>query len=82
MLTLLVEGGSELLGAFFAERLVDRVWAFIAPVIIGGRDAPGPVGGTGVEQLSQSIRLCRVETETLDGDVWIRADIESKMEDK
>lgn len=82
MLTLLVEGGGELLGAFFAERLVDRVWAFIAPVIIGGRDAPGPVGGTGVEQLSQSIRLCRVETETLDGDVWIRADIESKMEDK
>ncbi|MFH1906926.1 MAG: bifunctional diaminohydroxyphosphoribosylaminopyrimidine deaminase/5-amino-6-(5-phosphoribosylamino)uracil reductase RibD [Chloroflexota bacterium] len=82
MLTLLVEGGSELLGAFFAERLVDRVWAFIAPVIIGGRDVPGPVGGTGVEQLSQAIRLGRIETEMLDGDVWIRADVESKMEDK
>ncbi len=82
MLTLLVEGGSELLGAFFAERLVDRVWAFIAPVIIGGQDAPGPVGGTGVEQLSQAIRLCCLETETLDGDMWIRADVESKMEAK
>ncbi|HEY8459800.1 MAG TPA: bifunctional diaminohydroxyphosphoribosylaminopyrimidine deaminase/5-amino-6-(5-phosphoribosylamino)uracil reductase RibD, partial [Blastocatellia bacterium] len=38
MLTLLVEGGSELLGAFFAEKLVDRVWAFIAPLVIGGRN--------------------------------------------
>lgn len=82
MLTLLVEGGSELLGAFFCERLVDRVWAFVAPLIIGGRDAPGPVGGTGIEQLSQAIRLCCLETETLDGDVWIRADVESKMEAK
>ncbi len=82
MLTLLVEGGSELLGAFFAEQQVDRVWAFIAPAIIGGRGAPGPVGGAGIEQLSQAIRLCRLETETLDGDVWIRADIESKMEAK
>lgn len=82
MLTLLVEGGSELLGAFFCEGLVDRVWAFVAPLIIGGRDAPGPVGGTGMEQLSQAIHLCRLETETLDGDVWIRADVESKMEDK
>ncbi len=83
MLTLLVEGGSELLGAFFSEKLVDRVWAFVAPLIIGGRDAPGPVGGMGAEQLSQSIRLCRVQTETLDGDVWIQADVESKaLEEK
>lgn len=82
MLSLLVEGGSELLGTFFAEQLVDRVWAFIAPVIIGGRDAPGPVGGAGVAQLSQAIRLCCLETETLEGDMWIRADVESKMEAK
>jgi diaminohydroxyphosphoribosylaminopyrimidine deaminase/5-amino-6-(5-phosphoribosylamino)uracil reductase len=74
-LTLLVEGGSELLGAFFAERLVDRVWAFIAPIIIGGKEAPGPVGGTGVENLSQALRLGKIEVEVLNGDLWIRADV-------
>lgn len=74
-LTLLVEGGSELLGAFFAEKLVDRVWAFIAPIIIGGKEAPGPVGGMGAENLSQALRLDRFEAEVLDGDLWIRADV-------
>src|SRR6266540_533982 len=65
MLTLLVEGGSELLGAFFAEKLVDRVWAVIAPLIIGGRNAPGPVGGLGIETLARAIRLRRLQVEMI-----------------
>jgi diaminohydroxyphosphoribosylaminopyrimidine deaminase/5-amino-6-(5-phosphoribosylamino)uracil reductase len=95
MLTVLVEGGSELLGAFFAEKLVDRVWAFIAPLIIGGRDAPGPVGGSGIEALSQAIRFRQLQVEMIgagasDGpttpraqasqDLWIRADVEYSEE--
>ncbi len=68
MLTLLVEGGSELLGAFFAEKLVDRVWAFVAPIIIGGRNAPGPVGGSGIETLSRAVRLCRLQVEMIGHD--------------
>jgi diaminohydroxyphosphoribosylaminopyrimidine deaminase/5-amino-6-(5-phosphoribosylamino)uracil reductase len=91
MLTLLVEGGSDLLGAFFAESLVDRVWAFIAPLVIGGRDAPGPVGGSGIEALSQAIRLRQLQVEMIDAgasagqtapqaqarqDLWIRANVE------
>ncbi|MBI3362489.1 MAG: bifunctional diaminohydroxyphosphoribosylaminopyrimidine deaminase/5-amino-6-(5-phosphoribosylamino)uracil reductase RibD, partial [Chloroflexi bacterium] len=75
MLTLLVEGGSELLGAFFAGNLVDRAWAFVAPLIIGGQEAPGPVGGPGVERLAQAIRLCRLQVEMLDGDLWVQADV-------
>jgi len=75
LLNLLVEGGSELLGAFFAGGLVDRVWAFIAPLIIGGQDAPTPIGGTGVENLVQALRLDNIEIETLDGDLCIRGDI-------
>jgi diaminohydroxyphosphoribosylaminopyrimidine deaminase/5-amino-6-(5-phosphoribosylamino)uracil reductase len=91
ILTLLVEGGSELLGAFFAENLVDRVWAFIAPLVIGGRDAPGPVGGLGIKTLAQAIRLRHLQVEMLDNnssagssglqaqagqDLWIQADVE------
>ncbi|MBL7161004.1 MAG: bifunctional diaminohydroxyphosphoribosylaminopyrimidine deaminase/5-amino-6-(5-phosphoribosylamino)uracil reductase RibD [Anaerolineales bacterium] len=75
LLTLLVEGGSELLGAFFAGGLVDRVWAFVAPLIIGGQDAPTPIGGPGVEKLVQALRLGNIEIETLDGDLCIRGDI-------
>ena len=75
LLTLMVEGGSELLGAFFRDGLVDRVWAFIAPLIIGGQEAPGPIGGPGVEKLKQAWRLHQVEIEVLEGDLWIQGDV-------
>ena len=54
---LLVEGGSEVNASFFAEGLVDKVYAYIAPRLIGGRDAPGPLGGAGVEHLAETTQL-------------------------
>lgn len=69
--SLLVEGGGTLLGAFFRARLVDRVLAFLAPIVIGGRDAPGPVEGEGVERLSEAPRLERVRVERLGEDILL-----------
>ena len=53
----MVEGGGTLLGGLFDLGLVDKVVAFVAPVIIGGNGAPSPVGGLGVERLSDALRL-------------------------
>ena len=53
----MVEGGGTLLGSLFDLGLVDKVVAFVAPVIIGGNGAPSPVGGLGVERLSDALRL-------------------------
>lgn len=75
-LTLLVEGGAEINGAFLSAGLADRVWAFIAPAIFGGAGAPGPVGGTGVDRVSDAIRLTHIETEMLESDMWVRGDVE------
>lgn len=55
--TLLVEGGGRLHGAFFDAGLVDRVAAFVAPVVVGGAESPGPVGGHGVATLTEAVRL-------------------------
>ena len=61
--SVLVEGGAEVHGSFFDNRLVDRVYAFVAPKLVGGKDAPGPVGGRGKERMAQAVELmeCRVE---------------------
>ncbi len=66
-----VEGGGTLLGALFDGRLVDKVIAFVAPVIIGGREAPSPVGGEGVERMADALRLQRVRVTQFGRDVAI-----------
>ncbi|MCL4545634.1 MAG: bifunctional diaminohydroxyphosphoribosylaminopyrimidine deaminase/5-amino-6-(5-phosphoribosylamino)uracil reductase RibD, partial [Chloroflexi bacterium] len=53
----LVEGGGRVLGSFFDHRLVDEAVIFVAPRVIGGGEAPGPVAGTGVSALTAAARI-------------------------
>jgi diaminohydroxyphosphoribosylaminopyrimidine deaminase / 5-amino-6-(5-phosphoribosylamino)uracil reductase len=71
ILSLLVEGGAETHASFFAAGLVDKVYAYIAPIVVGGREAPGPVAGSGVEHLADALRLSDAELQTLDSDFLI-----------
>ena len=67
---LLVEGGSETLAAFLRGRLVDRLTIYLAPVIIGGRDAPTMVGGPETIDAAGEIPLRRIEARPID-DGWL-----------
>lgn len=69
--SIMIEGGAETLGSFFDARLVDEVWAFIAPVVIGG-DGKMPVGGTGAATIPQALRLHDVTTKRLGDDLFMR----------
>ena len=69
--SLMVEGGGTLLGSLFDAGLVDKVVAFVAPVIVGGEDARPPVGGEGVAKMSDALRLSCVRVERLGTDVVI-----------
>ena len=66
---LLVEGGGETLYAFFRAGLVDRVTVFFAPRVLGGRAAPGGVGGAGFP-LDRALHVVGVEHERLGPD-WL-----------
>jgi diaminohydroxyphosphoribosylaminopyrimidine deaminase / 5-amino-6-(5-phosphoribosylamino)uracil reductase len=70
-ISLLIEGGSSMHGSAFDQRLVDKVVAFIAPRIIGGIEAPGAVGGHGVDLLSDAHAMHDVEVRRCDGDVVV-----------
>ena len=75
MLTLLIEGGSALLGAAITTGLVQRVVAFIAPILIGGKAAPGSVGGLGIATLSDALRLRWTAVERIGDDVLLAGDV-------
>ncbi|UCG13955.1 MAG: bifunctional diaminohydroxyphosphoribosylaminopyrimidine deaminase/5-amino-6-(5-phosphoribosylamino)uracil reductase RibD [Deltaproteobacteria bacterium] len=69
--SLLVEGGAEVHGAFFYENLVDKVYIFFAPKIIGGSDAVPMVGGTGVPTVAEASNLKQVRLRRLDDDIMV-----------
>lgn len=60
VLSLMVEGGSELLGSFLAGRLFDSVALFRAPLLLGGRRSRPAFGGPDPARLSEAVRLVRV----------------------
>ena len=69
--SVLVEGGGAVLGTLFDLRLVDKVVSFVAPVIIGGRDAVSPVGGAGVADMADALRLQDVQVRRFGEDVAV-----------
>jgi len=69
--SVLVEGGETILGSLFDSRLVDKVIAFIAPIIIGGKEAKTAVGGKGVDKVVDSLRLERVTVKKLGEDLMV-----------
>ncbi len=71
LLSVLVEGGAEVNGAFFDSGLVDGVVAFLAPLVIGGRAAPGAVGGQGVRSLADAFRLANLEVARVGDDIMV-----------
>jgi len=76
--SVLVEGGGILLGSLFDEGLVNKVIAFIAPIIIGGQEAKTAVGGKGVDKVVDSLKLERVSVEKLGEDLVVSGYIATK----
>jgi len=69
--SILVEGGSGLLGSLFDQGLVDKVIVFIAPIIIGGEAAKTAVGGRGVARVIDSLKIENITEERFGQDIMI-----------
>ncbi len=72
--SILVEGGSLLNASLIEAGLVDRLHLFIAPKIIGGKDAVSPVGGEGIAWMKDAQRLEFVQIDNFSGDIMVTYD--------
>ena len=77
--SILAEGGGTVAGTLVAKGLADRVTAYIAPMLIGGKDAKTPVEGEGIERLETAMRLRDVECEMIDGDIMLTGRVDKPV---
>lgn len=73
--SVIVEGGPQLLGAFFDAQLVDHVQAYLAPKIFGGATAPGPIAGNGIATPAEALTLTNVTSTPLGPDLLVEGDV-------
>jgi diaminohydroxyphosphoribosylaminopyrimidine deaminase / 5-amino-6-(5-phosphoribosylamino)uracil reductase len=71
VISVLAEGGAEVLGSLRDQGLIDAVVAVLAPRLIGGSSAPAAIGGNGVSLISEAIALTDVAVEQLGGDLIV-----------
>jgi len=73
--SVLVEGGGEVHFSFLRARLACEVVAFVAPLVLGGREAVPAVGGAGFAGPGEATRLRFRGAERLAEDVMVTAEV-------
>src|SRR5436305_2933159 len=71
--SLIVEGGSNVLSSFIRQQLWQKMIIFIAPMVIGGADAPSLFGGEGVAKLNDGFRFRFEQVESVGSDAVLVA---------
>jgi diaminohydroxyphosphoribosylaminopyrimidine deaminase/5-amino-6-(5-phosphoribosylamino)uracil reductase len=71
--SILLEGGPHLAGAFLDAGEIDEIRLFLAPLVIGGRQARDPLEGEGVEKISDALCALTLDCEKVADDLLISA---------
>jgi diaminohydroxyphosphoribosylaminopyrimidine deaminase/5-amino-6-(5-phosphoribosylamino)uracil reductase len=73
--SVLVEGGGELNAAMLRTNVVQQVRLYVAPLLLGGIDAKGMIGGKSPRRLASALKLKRVRTKSLGGDIVVEGEL-------
>jgi diaminohydroxyphosphoribosylaminopyrimidine deaminase/5-amino-6-(5-phosphoribosylamino)uracil reductase len=70
--SLLVEGGSAIMGSMIRERLIDKFYIFKAPKILGGNDGIPMASGPGPRRMDDCLMLKDIRVRRFGDDILIR----------
>lgn len=76
--SILLEGGAETAAAAFEAGIIDKIRFYLAPLLIGGAEAPGAVGGIGADVVSEAVFLENIRTERSGEDLVVEAYVNKK----
>lgn len=68
-----IEGGSEVNASAVREKIVDKFLFFVAPKLITGKNAKGPIGGPGIETMREAVLLKDVAIKQVGQDILVEA---------
>ena len=68
---LLVEGGAKTIGSFLKEKVVDKLYIFLAPKLIGGDDAVPMAYGRGMDRIDKAINIKDIKIRRFLDDILI-----------
>lgn len=71
--SLLIEGGSAVNNSFLEENLVDKIYEFISPQVISGKNSKSPFYGDGVNFIKESYKFKIIDIKRFDEDIMIEA---------
>lgn len=80
--SLLIEGGAYLIGRAIESNIADKAYVFIAPKIIGGKEALSPVGGQGRALMNDAVLLESITLHAMDGDILVEGYFNHNKENK
>ncbi|MDJ0557074.1 MAG: bifunctional diaminohydroxyphosphoribosylaminopyrimidine deaminase/5-amino-6-(5-phosphoribosylamino)uracil reductase RibD [Microcoleaceae cyanobacterium MO_207.B10] len=72
-LSVLWECGGSLAARAIADGAVQKIWAFIAPKIIGGEISPSPVGDLGLTKMTEALELENISMRPIGSDYLLEA---------
>ena len=71
LMSLLVEGGSQINGSFLDQGLIDKIFLFLSPKLIGDPMAPGIFSGAGVASLKEAISIKDLKVKKIGEDILL-----------
>ncbi|MEW6748164.1 MAG: bifunctional diaminohydroxyphosphoribosylaminopyrimidine deaminase/5-amino-6-(5-phosphoribosylamino)uracil reductase RibD [Candidatus Micrarchaeota archaeon] len=72
---MLIEGGSELNAEALDAGIIDRLYLFVAPKLIGGKEGKGVFGGKGIAEVRGAMRLGKMKMKRIGGDLLLQWDL-------
>lgn len=81
IMSLFVEGGSEINGSFLEARKINQLITYIAPKLIGGTLAPTSIGGIGIQYIREVPQLKIKTVEQIGKDIKIVSELQKEEND-